>query len=62
MYNHQHLSCASKGSYSLIFQYAAGILKLSFETVRYLAFFSKFPAILIIHPTAWILDKYRERD
>lgn len=60
MYIQQHLRYATKGSYTFIFQYAAGSFGWSFETVGYLAYI----CIYIGHsyyPTAWILVEYRER-
>ena len=38
-YNQQHLSYASKGSNSFVFQYAAGSFGWSFETVSYLHYY-----------------------
>ena len=53
------LAVLQKGSYNYMFQYAAATFGWSSEIVGYLAylFFYCSPH----HPTAWILDEYRER-
>ena len=61
MYTQQRLSYASKGSYSYVFQYAAGSFGWSFETVGYLAYIFFFFRHSY-YPTAWILDEFHGRD
>ena len=55
MYSQQRLSSASKGSYSYLFQFAAGTFGWSFETVGYLAYLSFF-AILIILQLGYLIS------
>ena len=55
MYNQPRLSCASKGSFSYVHQYAAGAFRLSFETVGYLAYLFFF-AILIILQLGYLMS------
>ena len=58
MYNQPRLSCASKGSFSYVHQYAAGAFRLSFETVGYFTYFFRHS----YYPTAWIFDECHQRD